>query len=408
MTEQTLLGAPDEAALFPAARASGCPFDPPPANREAQETAPVVRVNLWDGTRPWLVTRYDEQRRLLADPRISANLMRPGYPSPSPIPAGGTTASFILMDDPDHMRLRRMVTAPFAIRRIGAMRPATQAISDRLVDDMLAAGSSADLVESFALPLPSLVISDLLGVPYDDHEFFQRNSKKIIRRDATTEERSAAHHALSAYLDDLLARKRREPQEDLFSDLARRVDGGDLTDQQAANMGVLLLLAGHETTANMIALGTLALLTHPDQAEVLRANPDPAPIAAAVEELLRYLTITHTGMRRVATEDIDVGDVTIRAGEGVILATDIGNRDPSVWGDHADDLDVTRDARRHVAFGFGIHQCLGQPLARMELQVAYSTLLRRLPGLRVTAPLDTIPFKHEGNVYGVHELPVAW
>jgi cytochrome P450 len=408
VTEHTLIGAPPHASLFPAPRANGCPFDPPPANREAQQTAPLVRVNLWDGSRPWFVTRYDQQRTLLADPRISANVMRPGYPSPQPIPEGGANTSFILMDDPDHMRLRRMVTAPFAIRRIEALRPATQRIADELIDAMSAKGDHADLVEAFALPLPSLVISELLGVPYADHEFFQANSKTIIRRDATPEEHSSAFRALAGYLNNLLDEKRADPQEDLFTDLARRVDDGELSDTQAANMGVLLLLAGHETTANMIALGTLALVTHPEQGDALRADPDPALVSGAVEELLRYLTITHTGMRRVATEDIEIDGEVIAAGEGVIFPTDIGNRDPAVWGDSADDLDVHRDARKHVAFGFGIHQCLGQPLARMELQVAYATLFRRLPGLRVDRPLESLPFKHEGNVYGVHELPVAW
>jgi cytochrome P450 len=173
-------------------------------------------------------------------------------------------------------------------------------------------------------------------------------------------------------------------------------------------MGVLLLVAGHETTANMIALGTLALLEHPDQLARLRETDDPKLVASAVEELLRYLNITHGGRRRVALADIEISGQVIRAGDGLIMPTDIGNRDPEAFPDDPDRLQIDRDARRHVAFGFGVHQCLGQPLARMELQVVYGTLYRRIPTLRLAADLDEIPFKHDGFVYGVYELPVTW
>jgi cytochrome P450 len=172
-------------------------------------------------------------------------------------------------------------------------------------------------------------------------------------------------------------------------------------------MGVLLLIAGHETTANMIALGTLALLEHPEQLAALRDAGNPQLVAAAVEELLRYLTIVHFGLRRVALADIEIGDRIIRAGDGVILATVAGNRDEQVFAD-PDRLDIHRDARRHVAFGFGVHQCLGQPLARVELQVAYGTLYRRIPSLRLAVDREQVPFKDDGLVYGVYELPVTW
>jgi cytochrome P450 len=197
------------------------------------------------------------------------------------------------------------------------------------------------------------------------------------------------------------------PGDDLLSGLVERVESGELGRQEAAQMGVLLLLAGHETTANMIALGTLALLEHPDQLALLRDTDDPKLVASAVEELLRYLNIVHGGRRRAALEDIEIAGQVIRAGEGVIMPNDIANRDPEAFPD-PDRLDITRDARRHVAFGFGVHQCLGQPLARMELQVVYSTLYRRIPTLRLAAEVDSLPFKHDGSVYGVYELPVTW
>ncbi|PWI46115.1 cytochrome P450 [Streptomyces sp. ICBB 8177] len=391
-------------------RADRCPFDPPPTLRQLQAEAPVSRVRLWDGGTPWLVTRYHDQRALLADPRVSADTMRDNYPhvTASSLARRTDSRTFISMDDPEHARLRRMVTGPFAIKRVEAMRPAVQRVVDDLLDEMTAGPRPVDLVQAFALPVPSMVICDLLGVPYADHEFFQRNSRVLINRDMPAEAVLDAQRALIDYLDDLVGAKLAEPGDDLLSRLAaEQVTPGALTRRELAVMGFLLLVAGHETTANMIALGTLALLQHPDQLAVLRDTDDPKVVAGAVEELLRYLHITHSGRRRVALEDIEIAGHTIRAGEGIILANDIGNRDEDVFPD-PDRLDVRRDARRHVAFGFGPHQCLGQPLARVELQVAYGTLYRRLPGLRLATDVERIPFKHDGLVYGVYELPVTW
>jgi hypothetical protein len=356
------------------------------------------------------VTRYAEQRTLLADPRVSADSTHPGFPHVGANLRERTTGeqSFIRMDDPEHARLRRMVTAPFAVRQVEAMRPGIQQIVDGLIDDLLAGPKPADLVQAFALPVPSLVICQLLGVPYADHEFFQRNSRLLINRDTPPEEGRKAQDALITYLDDLVGDKLADPGDDLLSRLANeRVRTGELTRRDLAAVGRLLLVAGHETTANMIALGTLALLQHPAQLAALRDSQDPALAAGAVEELLRYLSIVHSGRRRLALADIEIGGQVIRAGEGLIMANDIANRDELVF-PSPDRLDVHRDARQHVAFGFGVHQCLGQPLARVELQVVYATLYRRIPTLTLAAGLDEIPFKHDGLVYGVYKLPVTW
>jgi cytochrome P450 len=395
---------------FPGVRAEKCPFDPPPDIQSLQEETPLTRVQLRNGKVAWLVTRYAEQKALLSDPRISSDITHPGYPIDIERPKGAEApVSFILMDDPEHRRLRQMVTAPFMIKRIEAMRPAVQKIVDELLDAMLAGPKPVDLVQAFALPVPSLVICQLLGVPYTDHDFFQENSKVLINRNVTGEARMAAGSRLFHYLDDLLGEKLANPGDDLLSGLVDRVRDGELTRADAAQMGTLMLIAGHETTANMIALGTLALLEHPDQLSLLRSSSDdPALVASAVEELLRYLHITHNGRRRVALADIELAGETIQAGDGVIMANDIGNRDPSVFAD-PDRLDLQRPGvRRHVAFGFGVHQCLGQPLARMELQVVYSTLYRRIPTLSLATTVDKIPFKHDGSVYGVYELPITW
>jgi cytochrome P450 len=392
---------------YPMARASGCPFDPPPALRAL---APVSRVRLWDGSTPWLITRHADMRAVLADPRVSADARRAGYPHTSASAQARRMqgASFLNMDDPDHARLRRMVTATFTVRRVEALRPSIQRIVDERIDALLAGPRPVDLVEAFALPVPSLVICHLLGVPYADHDFFQRRARVLVSRDETVERATTAKDELTGYLEGVIAHKLAEPADDLLSKLAgEHVATGELSRRDAALMAVLLLIAGHETTANMIALGTLALLEHPDQLAALRDADDPALIAGAVEELLRYLTIVHSGRRRVALEDIEIDGQTIRAGDGIVLAGDAANRDEDAFSD-ADRLDVHRDPRAHLAFGFGVHQCLGQPLARVELQVVYGTLYRRIPGLRAAVPLEHIPFKHDSNVYGVYELPVTF
>jgi cytochrome P450 len=392
---------------YPLPRAAVCPFDPPPALRAL---GPVSRVRLWDGSTPWLIAGYEDQRALLADPRVSADGRRDGYPHVS---AGGRarrdrTPTFLAMDDPEHARLRRMLTSTFAIKRVEALRPAIERIVDDRIDALLAGPRPVDLVHAFALPIPSLVICRLLGVPYADHAWFQRLARIMLTRDTPAAETVAAMDELTEYLERAVAGKLAEPADDVLSMLAvEQVATGALTRREAATMGVLLLLAGHDTTANMIALGTLALLQHPDQLAELRETEDPVAIARAVEELLRYLTITHVGRRRVALEDIELDGVLIRAGDGLILATDAANRDERPFA-HPDALDIHRDARGHVAFGFGVHQCLGQPLARLELQVVYGTLYRRIPGLRLAVPLDAIPFKHDSAIYGVYELPVTW
>jgi cytochrome P450 len=405
----TIDAAPGHAPSYPMAKAQGCPFDPPPQLREMQTEGPISKVRLWNGTTPWLVTRYAEQRQLLGDPRISSDSTHPAFPRIVPIPPGTETQtlSFINKDDPEHAQLRRMVTSQFAIKKVETLRPAVQKIVDDLIDELLAGPKPADLVEAFALPVPSLVICALLGVPYADHGFFQDNSRILIKRTVTPEQRFDARRRLLDYLDRLLEEKIKQPADDLLSQLAGRVAAGELDRTEAGQMGVLMLIAGHETTANMIALGTFALFEHPEQLERLRDSDDPALVASAVNELLRYLNIVNTGRMRVVLEDIEIAGRVLRAGDSVIVATDIGNRDPEVF-DDPDSLDLGREARNHVAFGFGVHQCLGQPLARLELQVVYGTLYRRIPTLRLATDPAKVPLKHDGFVYGVYELPVTW
>jgi cytochrome P450 len=402
--------APDGIPAYPMPRAQRCPLDPPPDLSALRSDGPLHRVRLRDGSTPWLVTRYAEQRALLSDPRVSADAAREGYPSQSEAfrARRNRVLGFISMDDPEHARLRRMVTGAFTVRRIEEMRPGIQHVVDELIDDMLAGPNPADLVTAFALPVPSLVICQLLGVPYADHDFFQRTSRTLINPSTPAEASQEAQDELLAYLDHLIERKLADPDGGLLSRVAaEQVAIGELSRPELATIGLLLLIAGHETTANMIALGTYALLSYPDQLAAVRSSDDPELIRSTVEELLRYLSIGHLGRRRVAVEDIEVADQVIRAGEGIVLPNDIANRDAEMYPD-PEGLDVHRDARGHLTFGFGVHQCLGQQLARAELQVVYGTLYRRIPSLALAVDPAQIPFKHDGVVYGVYELPVTW
>jgi cytochrome P450 len=397
---------------FPFRRATGCPFDPPPKYAELREAEPVSPVRIWNGQTAWLVSRSADQRAILSDPRFSSDVTKPGFPAQSAgIKARRQSAElpFIVKDDPDHNRTRLMFTAHFTVKRVASMVPRLQQIIDGLLDEMEAAGPPADLVESFALPMPSLVISELLGVPSEDRGLFQRTARTLIAINSDVEAVMAANDELADYLGDLVDSKNKEPGDDLLSSLiVERMRGGELSRGQLVQNAILLLIAGHETTANMTALGTLALLRNPEQLAVVRDTDDPARVALAVEELLRYLTIVHTGRRRVATEDVEVAGHLVRAGEGVILVTDSANRDPEAFPD-ADRLDIDRPGvRRHMAFGHGTHQCLGQNLARTELQLAYPALLRRFPNLATAVPDEELRFKDDMLVYGLHALPVTW
>ncbi|BBC31746.1 hypothetical protein SGFS_030400 [Streptomyces graminofaciens] len=381
-------------------------LDPPPEYAKWQAEEPVRRVALWGDNSPWLVTRHEHARAVLSDARFSADGTRDGYPGLRPQPTPRAPGQIFMMDPPDHTRLRRMLIPDFTFRRVEQLRPAVARLCDGLIDTMTADGATGtDFVESFALPLPSLVICELLGVPYEDHDFFQRQARAFISIATKPQEALAARTALYGYLGELLAQRMKEPADDLLSRLAtERVATGEATAEEAVGISFVLLLAGHETTANMLALSLVALLRNPEQLAALRADPGLWP--GAVEELLRYLTVVHAGIRRVATADVEVGGVLIRAGEGVIVSLQAANRDPAAFTD-PDRLDVTRDADRHLAFGHGLHQCVGQSLARAELQICLPVLFTRLPELRLAAAPEDFALQASA-VHGMRSLPVEW
>ncbi|WP_405962605.1 cytochrome P450 [Streptomyces sp. NBC_00723] len=384
-----------------------CPYQPPAAYDSLRDSRPLARVTLYDGRVAWLVTGHEAARDLLADPRLSTDRTRPGYPATSPRfkALRDRRAALLNVDDPEHHVQRRLLVANFTLKRATALRPAIQRIVDERIDAMLAQGPPAELVNAFALPVPSTVICELLGVPYADHEFFEEQSRRLLRS-RVPEEVRLARDRLDAYLGALIDRKLTEPSGDgVLDDLVHeQVREGAVDREEAIALATILLVAGHETTANMISLGTYTLLRHPERLAELRAEPSRLP--AAVEELMRLLSIAD-GLLRQATEDIEVAGTTIRAGEGVVFATSVINRDEGAY-PAPDTLDWHRSARHHVAFGFGIHQCLGQNLARAELEIALGALLERLPGLRLAVPAEEVRWKPGDTVQGMLELPVTW
>lgn len=393
-----------EPVAFPQDRT--CPYHPPTAYDPLRTARPLSRVTLYDGRDVWVVTKHSTARELLADPRLSSDRTRHAFPATSARFAVARDRRLALLgvDDPEHRIQRRMLVPSFTLKRATALRPGIQERVDRLLDAMESAGPPAELVSAFALPLPSMVICGLLGVPYADHDFFEEQSRRLLRGPAPADTQNARDQ-LDAYLGELIERKRTEPGDGLLDELIQeQLREGALDTAELVSLATLLLVAGHETTANMISLGTFTLLRHPEQLAELRA--DPGLMSAAVEELLRFLSIAD-GLLRVATEDIEIAGTTIRADEGVLFSTSVINRDSAAFSE-PDALNWHRPARHHVAFGFGIHQCLGQNLARAELEIALSTLFARLPGLRLAAPAEQIPFKPGDTVQGMLELPVTW
>ncbi|MGW4063367.1 cytochrome P450 [Amycolatopsis sp. NPDC004747] len=390
---------------FPMTRT--CPFAPPPAYAEIREEEPVTRVRLPEGKQAWVVSRHEDVRTVLNDRRFSADRQHPDFPQLIPgFRRPDDERTMITMDAPEHGPARRAVLGEFTVRRMEELRPRIQEIVDERIDALLAGPKPGDLVETLSLPVPSLVICEMLGVPYADHDFFQVNTAKLLKRATPPQERRAAAESVRSYMSDLIGEKEANPPDDLLGrQIVKLREEGTYRRAALAATGFLLLVAGHETTANMISLGTLALLENPDQLALIK--DDPGKTLDAVEELLRYFTIVDAATARLCVEDAEVGGQLIRAGEGVLALGYAANRDEAAF-EKPDELDIERGARHHVAFGFGPHQCLGQNLARMELQIVFDTLFRRIPGLRPATPVGELPFKDDAGIYGLYRLPVTW
>lgn len=383
-------------------------LDMDPLFARLRREEPVCRVELPYGGQGWLVTRYDDVRTVLADPRFSRAVTVDREDIPRATPAPARPDSLLSMDPPEHSRLRKLVAKAFTSRRVAQLRPRTREIVDGKLTEMERAGAPADLVQGLALPLPVTVICEMLGVPPRDQHRFRDFSDAILSTTAYTREQiDSARDSLEGYLAELVALRRAEPTDDLLGALvAARDDEDRLSERELVNLGVGLLIAGHETTANQIANFTYVLLTQREYWEQLRREPELIP--GAVEELLRYVQLgAGGGQPRVATEDVVLSGVTVRAGEAVFVHTQAANRDEAVF-EEPEKLDLTRQRNPHIAFGYGAHHCLGAQLARVELQVALEALLERFPTLRPAVPLDEIPWKRGLLVRGPAQLLVEW
>jgi cytochrome P450 len=379
--------------------------DPYPLYARLREQCPVARVGMPDGYETWMVTRYEDVRAVLADPRLHKDWRElhaiHGQPTDGAFDPLGS--HMLQRDPPDHTRLRRLVNKAFTPRRIETLRPRIAAITADLLDAI--EGDTTDLMEALAFPLPITVICEMLGMPSRDRDEFREWTEILIGTPgAPPEQINNAAQAMFEYNSRLLAAKRAAPGDDLLSALVQARDDEDrLTESELLSMVFLLLVAGHDTTVNLIGTGTLALLTSPGQLAKLR--DDPGLIPQAVEELLRFASPVNHATDRFASEDIEIGGTTIRKGDLVLAAISSANHDPDRF-PGPDTLNLTRDTSGHVAFGHGIHYCVGAPLARMEAEIAFTALLERFPAIELAAPPETLRFRPGTLIRGLYSLPV--
>ncbi|MFI9815971.1 cytochrome P450 [Saccharothrix variisporea] len=388
-------------------RRGGCPFDVPAEYGTLRSAEPVSRALLRDGSTVWLVARHADVQAGLVDERISCDGSTPGIPMPggSGVDPVGRRSSFVRMDPPEHDVHRKLLAPDFTMRKARALRPWIQGVVDSALDDLAGSGQPADLVRLLAMPVPSTVVCHVLGVPHSDHEFFQSRAAVMLDRGSSRDDLRNAVVELRTYMIGLLQDKRANPGDDVLTKLAHAPADLGLTDDDLAGAAQSVLNASHEATVNMIALGTLALTENPHALAELKADRNLWP--AAVDELLRYLGIGDLLSPRIAKEDLDIAGQRIAAGEGLYFLTGSANRDEEVYADPAA-FDLHRPHRGHLAFGYGLHQCLGQNLARVELEVVFESLFRRFPDLRPAVPVDELSYKHDSALFGVHELPVVW
>ncbi|MFD8986095.1 cytochrome P450 [Streptomyces sp. NPDC059564] len=383
--------------------------DPYPVYARLRARGPVHHVRTPDGEELWLVVGHEACRTAFTDPRLSRDWRRSGdigqiinADRDHPV-----LAHMLMSDPPDHTRLRRLVAREFTPRRIESLAPRIQQITDELLDAMEAnPRRRADLVNDFAFPLPMTVICELLGVPELDREAFRGWSNEIVAR-SSPEAEAAVYAEVPRYLTELIDAKRAAPGDDLLSAMIHAVDeGGDrLSPDELIGMSLLILIAGHETTVNMIGNGMRALFAHPEQLADLRA--DPGLLDGALEEMLRYDGPVETCTERLALEDVEMGGVVIPAGSTVLITMADADRDPARF-EEPDRFDIRRDARGHIAFGHGLHYCLGAPLARMEGRIALRSLLERFPDLDGDADEAKLVWVRGMLIRGVRELPVRW
>ncbi len=391
-----------------------CPFQPSAGTARLREPGPITKVRLYDGKSAWLVTGTAEVRALLADKRISSLTHYPNYPvlaeqhlhmratrEMAKEKEGGFAGALFGVDPPEHTRQRRMLLPSFTVRRVAMHRPEIQRIVDERLDAMLSQGPPADLLFDFAMPVPMMVICAFLGVPYEEGEHFEKPVNELF----DPERAEQAMEELGAYFERLIKAKETDPGNGLLDDLiTHHVRNGDLTHAELVQFALAILVAGTVTSTGTIALGTLALLD--TSARYAALCEDPGLVPGAIQEILRYVSLVEQ-LARVATDDVEIGDTLIRAGDGILISFAAANLDPSVTA-HPDELDVTRPPANHLAFSYGIHHCLGHNLARLELEIAFRALVKRVPTLKPVVPVDQIPWYYDFTVPRLLSFPVTW
>lgn len=398
----------DSGLSFPFKRPSGA--EPPAEFAKLREQNSLAKVKIWDGSLVWLVTRHRDVCSILADDRFSKIRTRPGFPELGP---GGKAAAahkptFVDMDPPEHTEQKAMVSAVFTREKIEELRPSIQKLVDDCIEDMKTGGckEAVDLVEKFALLVPSEIIFRLLGVPKKDMAYLGTINAVRTNGSSTATEASAASNELTEYMRRLVSEKEKAPTDDLISKLVvEQLRPGNITHEDAVQIAFLLLVAGNATMVNMIALGVVTLLQHPEQLTQLKA--DPSLVNNMVEELLRFHTASALATRRVAKVDVPFNGQVIKAGDGVICSNQAANRDETVF-KNADKFDIHRIPGPQLGFGYGVHECVAQWLARAELQCVFGTLFQKLPNLKVAIPFDEIKYTDPSRDVGIVELPVTW
>lgn len=393
---------------YPAPRSG--PFDPADVFADLRTNEPVSRARIWDGSEVWLATTFDLAREVLMDSERFSNALGPGYPTASASRFQTVTeeaTNFVRMDPPEHTHRRRMITADFTMKAVNALRPRMEAIIDDLFDKMEAKGPPADLVKDFGLPLPTTIITEYLGLGPEDHSFIhEKSSAKFDMSNDGASARKAQVEMLDFLEQRMLEKGRGNPSDDLMYKLLKTlVETSQMSLAEAVSICELTVTAGHETTTSMISLGTLALLQHPDQMEMLRN--DRKLMGSAINEMLRYLSVNQNVTGRRVVKDTVLGGQQIKAGEGVFAVVHSANRDASVFPE-PDTFDITRNPTNHLAFGYGAHQCLGLTLAKVEMDVAFNKLLDRFPNLKLAVPFEEIENRDEALVFAIKSLPVTW
>jgi pentalenic acid synthase len=391
-----------------------CPYKPAADTARFRDPGPITKVRLYDGKAAWFVTGPAEVRTLLADPRMSSLSTYPNYPviderllhmratrEMAREVEGGFPDVLFGVDPPEHTRQRKMLLPRFTTRKIAKYRPVIQRIVDERLDALLRHGPGADFMFHFAAPVPMMVVCLFLGVPYEEHDVFQGPMRDLL----VPEHAEEALEEFTGYLDRLIQAKEIEPGDGLLDDLVvTHVRAGELTREELVAIALAILMAGTATTTSAIALGTLALLDHPGQFAALSADPTLVP--GAIEELLRHINLVEQ-LARVASEDVEIAGHVIKAGDGILLSCAAANLDPSVT-THPDELDVTRPPSNPLAFSYGLHHCLGHNLARLELDIAFRTLIERVPTLRPAVPVEEIPWYYDFTVSRLKSFPVTW